>query len=93
MIESFYIYRFGSMVNAVSRYRLRWKGRRCRLLARGKLNSCLLEFPDTGERLCTSRNALRKVEARNGGCGGVPAGLPGAGKAERIDDLNDSWYA
>lgn len=63
MIASDYIYRFGSMTDAVSRYRLRWKGRRCRLLACGKLNSCLLEFLDTGERLCTSRNAIRKAEA------------------------------
>ena len=35
------------------------KGQRCRLLVRGKFNSCLLEFED-GYRAITSRNALRK---------------------------------
>lgn len=43
----------------------RWKARRpdrtgqwCRVLARGKLNSCLVEFMD-GERVITSRYAVR----------------------------------
>lgn len=36
------------------------KGQLCRLLARGKMNSCLIEFAD-GYLAVTSRNALRKV--------------------------------
>jgi len=36
------------------------KGQRCRVLARGKMNSCLLEFDD-GWRMVTSRNALRRA--------------------------------
>lgn len=36
------------------------KGNRCRVLARGKLNSCLVEFED-GEKIITSRYAVRKI--------------------------------
>ena len=36
------------------------KGQRCRVVARGKLNSCLVEFPD-GMRVVTSRWSLRKA--------------------------------
>lgn len=36
------------------------KGQRCRVLARGKLNSCLVEFVD-GTRVVTSRWAVRKI--------------------------------
>jgi len=35
------------------------KGQPCRILARGKLNSCLVEFED-GHRVITSRHAIRK---------------------------------
>lgn len=38
------------------------KGRRCRVLCRGKMNSCKIEFIDSGHTACVSRNALRKVE-------------------------------
>lgn len=46
-------------------YIYRWdrqgrKGQRCKLLARGTMNSCLLEFDD-GYQMVTSRNALRKA--------------------------------
>lgn len=34
-------------------------GHRCKLLARGTMNSCLIEFED-GHRVITSRNYLRK---------------------------------
>ena len=37
------------------------RGRPCRVLARGSLNSCLVEFTDTGQREIISRNALRKL--------------------------------
>jgi hypothetical protein len=35
-------------------------GQRLRVIARGRLNSCLIEFQD-GARFITSRNALRKA--------------------------------
>jgi hypothetical protein len=35
------------------------KGQRCRVVARGTMNSCLLEFED-GFRVVTSRNAIRR---------------------------------
>ena len=34
-------------------------GQPCRMLVRGKMNSCLLEFED-GFRVVTSRNFIRK---------------------------------
>lgn len=37
------------------------RGQRCRVLARGKLNTCLLEFED-GYLVTTSRNYIRKVK-------------------------------
>jgi hypothetical protein len=37
------------------------RGQLFRVLARGKLNSCLIEFIDDGWRCVTSRNALRKA--------------------------------
>jgi hypothetical protein len=46
-------------------YIYRWdrhnrKGQLCRVLARGNMNSCLVEFPD-GYRMVTSRNAIGKA--------------------------------
>lgn len=41
------------------------KGRRCRVIARGSLNSALVEFVDDGQREIISRNALRRVNSRN----------------------------
>jgi hypothetical protein len=37
------------------------KGQRCRVTARGKLNSCCVEFED-GYRMITSRTALRRAD-------------------------------
>lgn len=37
------------------------KGQPCCILARGKLNSCLVQFAD-GERVVTSRYAVRKIK-------------------------------
>ncbi|MFN7022238.1 MAG: hypothetical protein ACK4WH_13050 [Phycisphaerales bacterium] len=48
-----YVYRWG-------KYRPAWKGRRCRVVARGALNSALVECVDNGERAVVSRNALRR---------------------------------
>ena len=47
-------------------YIYRWdrqgrKGQPCRVLVRGSMNSCLVEFAD-GYRMVTSRNALRKAQ-------------------------------
>jgi len=39
------------------------KGRMCRVVARGRMNSALVEFTDNGQREVISRNALRKVTA------------------------------
>lgn len=38
------------------------KGQLCRVLARGRLNTCLVEFAD-GTRVVTSRWAVRKIVA------------------------------
>jgi hypothetical protein len=38
------------------------KGRVCHVLARGAMNSAMVQFCDTGQRECVSRNALRRVE-------------------------------
>jgi hypothetical protein len=38
------------------------KGQPCRVVARGKLNTCLVEFP-AGARVVTSRWAVRKIVA------------------------------
>lgn len=61
MTEQLYEYRWGNNKDARGRYRLQFKGRKCRVLVRGKMNSCCVEFIDTGEQLNTSRNALRKA--------------------------------
>ena len=37
------------------------KGHRCRIVARGTMNSCLIEFEDDGYRVITSRYAVRKA--------------------------------
>lgn len=49
----FYIYRWD---------RCGRKGQRCKVTARGKLNSCRLEFED-GFIMITSRNAIKKAPA------------------------------
>ena len=36
------------------------KGEACRILARGALNNCLIEFQD-GTKVVTSRYAVRKI--------------------------------
>ena len=61
MSEKLYIYRWGNSKTECGRFRLKFKGRKCRVLHRGKMNSCLIEFLDNNEQLNTSRNALRKV--------------------------------
>lgn len=36
-------------------------GSLCRVLVRGKMNSCLVEFLDDGYRVVTSRNYVRRI--------------------------------
>jgi hypothetical protein len=51
------------------------KGQLCRVLARGNMNSCLVEFPD-GYRMVTSRNAIGKaVGLVSGSTAEEPAGM------------------
>lgn len=50
-----HVYRWGKYIPA-------WKGRRCRVLARGKMNSIQVEF-ENGERAITSRYAVRRIKA------------------------------
>lgn len=38
------------------------KGTLCRVLVRGKMNSCLVEFVNDGYRTITSRNYVRKAQ-------------------------------
>jgi hypothetical protein len=52
-----HVYHWGN--NAVRKF---WQGKRCRVLVRGSLNSCLVEFEDGGQ-LNTSIRALRKIKS------------------------------
>jgi len=38
------------------------KGRRCKVVARGALNSCVVEF-ENGQRECISQYAIRRTNA------------------------------
>lgn len=51
-----YLYRWKNNPKRASLY-----GRACRVLARGALNSALVEFTDNGQREIISRNALKKI--------------------------------
>jgi len=50
-----YIYSWGN-----NEKRATLKGRTCIVLARGTMNSCMVQFLDNGQMECISRNALRK---------------------------------
>lgn len=67
-VEQLYVYRW----NRQGR-----KGQRCRLLARGTMNSCLLAFDD-GFTMVSSRNALMK-EKRTPSALRAPGDFSGAG--------------
>ncbi len=43
------------------------QGRRCRILARGRMNTVLIEFLDNGERVTTSTRALRRIDGAEAG--------------------------
>ena len=62
----------GRLKNPEALYRFTWgnnakraamKGRTCRVLCRGKLNSALIEFVDNGQIEVISRTALRRTAA------------------------------
>lgn len=61
-----YLYNAGALKtkkqrdNPYNQYRNKWHKQPCIVIARGKMNSCLIEFVRTGERIITSRNFLRK---------------------------------
>jgi hypothetical protein len=55
-VTDLYVYRWGN-----SPRRAELKGRTCRVLARGRLGSVLVELTDTHERVVTSRRALHGV--------------------------------
>ena len=38
--------------------------RACRVVARGRMNSCLIEFFDNKQRECVSRNAVKRLTKR-----------------------------
>ncbi len=64
--DKIYIYNWGNKKTPEGRERLKYKGRKCKVLFfTRRMNSVLIEFLDNGERLNTSRNAIRI-------CKGIP---------------------
>lgn len=52
-----YIYCWGN-----NEKRATLKNRVCKIISRGKMNSCQVEFMDNGQREIISRNAIRKFK-------------------------------
>ena len=61
MADQVYEYRWGNDKDAIGRFRLQFKRRKCVVIARGSMNSCAIKFLDNGEILTCSRNALKKA--------------------------------
>lgn len=57
MSEQLYVYRWGT-----NKKQRTMKGRTCRVIARGKRNSCCIKFVDNGQMEIVSRFAVRKIE-------------------------------
>lgn len=58
-----YKYVWGNDKDIIGKFRKRhFKGRECKVLVRGKMNSCLIQFTDNGEQLNCSRNAIRRIK-------------------------------
>jgi len=57
MAEQLYRYCWGNNAK-----RAKLKGRICRVLKSGRLNTAMLEFIDNGERVTSSKNAIRRVK-------------------------------
>lgn len=51
-----YVYAWGNNAR-----RAELKGRHCELIASGRMSTVLVRFVDTGERVTTSRRALRRL--------------------------------
>jgi hypothetical protein len=51
-----YVYTWGNNSKRVT-----LRGRQCVVVARGAMNSAVIEFVDNGQRECVSRNALRRA--------------------------------
>jgi hypothetical protein len=70
MNQQMYTFRVGSLktkkqrANYLNRHRSQYFGRPCRVLRRGKMNSVLIEFCETGEKLITSANFIQKLKSR-----------------------------
>jgi hypothetical protein len=65
LTDRIYVYRWGN-----NSRRAELLGRRCRILARGRMSTVLVEFLDNGERVTTSSRALtRERPAPGGGVG------------------------
>ena len=58
--EQLYIYCWGNDKTPEGRMRLKFKGRKCRVLIRDKRNTAKVEFIDNNEQITCSRWALRK---------------------------------
>lgn len=55
--ELLYVYAWGN-----NSKRTTLTGRKCRVVARGTMNSCLVEFVDNEQREVVSRRTLRRVQ-------------------------------
>jgi hypothetical protein len=82
MKEQLYIFRWGN-----NPQRAEMKGRKCKVLCRGSMNSCGIEFIDNGETACVSRNALRKSYRRHYDRYG--RSLYDRGRRRRLDPMGD----
>ena len=59
MTDKLYRYTWGN-----NSKRATMKGRTCRVLCRGGMNSAVIQFTDNGQKEVISRNALRVVKER-----------------------------
>jgi len=83
MTEQLYAYRWGNNPK-----RATLKGRTCRVLGRAKMNTCLIEFVDGGQREIVSRNAIRKVTPVRG----AQHRRPAVRDSDRLPSLGDSVH-
>jgi hypothetical protein len=59
------------------------KDKRCRVLARGALNSVCVEFEEDGLRVITSRYAARRAKLRHKGDSSPPAAVSAVAQSQR----------
>jgi hypothetical protein len=53
-MANLYVYAWGNNLK-----RKTMKGRRCRIVVSGRMNSCMIEFLDNGQRELVSQNSVR----------------------------------